>query len=125
MSTNQMPDQNDLDKWFAELEAEVDKAEVSRLAQAVIDRHNNREPTLEEKVLADFHGHAPIIESEYDGQLPNLTAKAKMYILIILNQVKCLDLAYQAGVVVVLITYLMSQKKSKMEILNFVKIHLH
>ena len=52
---------NDLDKWFAELEAEVDKAEVSRLAQAVIDRHNNREPTLEEKVLADFHGHAPII----------------------------------------------------------------
>ena len=83
MSTNQMPTQNDLDKWFAELEAEVDKEEVSRLAQAVIDRHNNRKPTLEEKVLADFHGHAPIIESEYDGKLPNLTAKAKMYILII------------------------------------------
>ena len=81
MSTDQTPNQNDLDKWFAELEAEVDKAEVARLAQAVMDRHANRKPTLEEKVLSDFHGHAPIIESEFDGQLPNLTAKAKMYIL--------------------------------------------
>ena len=38
VNNRQMPDQNDLDKWFAELEAEVDKAEVSRLAQAVIDK---------------------------------------------------------------------------------------
>ena len=25
---------------------------------------------LEDKVLADFHGNAPIIESEFDGELP-------------------------------------------------------
>ena len=81
MSQNQTHDQNDLDKWFAELEAQADQAEIARLAQQVLNRHQNREPTLEEKVLADFHGHAPIIESEFDGQLPNLTAKAKMYIL--------------------------------------------
>ena len=61
MSQNQKPDQNDLDKWFAELEAQADQAEIARLAQQVLNRHQNREPTLEEKVLADFHGHAPII----------------------------------------------------------------
>ena len=36
---------------------------------------------LEDKVLADFHGNAPIIESEFDGVLPNITAKAQIFIL--------------------------------------------
>ena len=49
MSTNQTPNQNDLDKWFAELEAEVDKAEVARLAQAVMDRHTIVSQLLEKK----------------------------------------------------------------------------
>ena len=71
----------EIDQFFAELEAQADHAEVARLAQQVLDRHQNREPTLEEKVLADFHGHAPIIEEEYHGELPKLTAKAKIYIL--------------------------------------------
>ena len=69
---------DELDKWFKELEASLDKEEVSRLAQNVLDRH---QPSLEDKILSDFHGHAPIIESEFEGQLPNLTAKAKIYIL--------------------------------------------
>ena len=69
---------DELDKWFEELEASLDKEEVSRLAQNVLDRH---QPSLEDKILSDFHGHAPIIESEFEGQLPNLTAKAKIYIL--------------------------------------------
>jgi iron-sulfur cluster assembly accessory protein len=76
---------SDIDKFFAELEAEAEKnvnqAEVSRLAQQVLNRHNAHTPTLEEKVLADFHGNAPIIEEKYDGELPGLTAKAKIYIL--------------------------------------------
>ena len=71
----------EIDNFFAELEAQADQAEIARLAQQVLDRHQNREPTLEEKVLSDFHGHAPIIESEYDGQLPTLTPKAKIYIV--------------------------------------------
>ena len=68
----------DLDKWFEELEAGLDKEEVSRLTQAVLDR---QQPRLENKILADFHGHAPIIESEFNGQLPKLTSKAQIYIL--------------------------------------------
>ena len=47
----------EIDQFFAELEAQADHAEVARLAQQVLDRHQMREPTLEEKVLADFHGH--------------------------------------------------------------------
>lgn len=80
MNENQQLDK-DLDEWFAELEAQADQEEISRLAQSVLDRHTKQKPTLKEKVLADFHGNAPIIESEYDGQLPNMTAKAKIYIL--------------------------------------------
>lgn len=69
---------DELDKWFEELEASLDKEEISRLSQKVLERH---QPSLEDKILYDFHGHAPIIESEFEGQLPNLTAKAKIYIL--------------------------------------------
>ena len=69
---------DDLDKWFEELEASLDTEEVARLAQSVIERHK---PSLEEKVLADFHGNAPIIDSQFDGKLPTLTAKAKIFII--------------------------------------------
>jgi len=76
MSENKInPD--DLDRWFDELEASLDKEEVSRLAQSVIDRH---QPSLEDKVLADFHGNAPIIESEFHGVLPKITKKAQIFI---------------------------------------------
>ena len=57
----------EIDQFFAELEEQADKVEIARLAQQVLDRHQNREPTLEDKVLADFHGHAPIIDEEYHG----------------------------------------------------------
>jgi len=72
---------SEIDQFFADLEAQADKDEISRLAHQVLNKHKMQEPTLEEKVLSDFHGHAPIIESEYEGQLPKLTAKAKIYIL--------------------------------------------
>ena len=71
----------EIDQFFAELEAQADHTEVARLAQQVLDRHQMREPTLEEKVLADFHGHAPIIDEEFHGELPGITAKARIYIL--------------------------------------------
>ncbi len=72
---------SEIDAFFAEIESQADHAEVARLAQQVLDRHQYQEPTLEEKVLADFHGHAPIIDEEFHGELPGLTAKAKIYIL--------------------------------------------
>ena len=68
---------DDLDKWFEELEANLDREEVSRLAQNVLERH---QPTLEDKVLADFHGNAPIIESEFYGVLPKITPKAQIFV---------------------------------------------
>lgn len=71
----------EIDQFFAELEKQADQNEIARLAQQVLNNHKMQEPTLEEKVLADFHGHAPIIEEEYHGELPKLTAKAKIYIL--------------------------------------------
>lgn len=72
---------SEIDAFFAEIESQADHVEVARLAQQVLDRHQYQEPTLEEKVLADFHGHAPIIDEEFHGELPSLTAKAKIYIL--------------------------------------------
>jgi iron-sulfur cluster assembly accessory protein len=71
----------EIDQFFAELEKQADQGEIARLAQQVLNNHKMQEPTLEEKVLADFHGNAPIIEEKYDGELPGLTAKAKIYIL--------------------------------------------
>ena len=70
-------DQLDLDKWFDELENSLDKDEVARLAQKALERH---QPTLEEQVLSDFHGNAPIIESEFHGVLPKITPKAQIFI---------------------------------------------
>lgn len=76
MSETQI-DQHDLDKWFEELESSLNHEEVARLAQNVLERH---QPTLEDKVLSDFHGNAPIIESEFNGVLPKITPKAQIFI---------------------------------------------
>ena len=35
---------------------------------------------LEEKLLYDFHGNAPIIDNTFKGQLPKITNKASIYI---------------------------------------------
>ena len=81
--SQQITSPDDLDKWFEELEASLDKDEVARLAQNVLERHK---PSLEEKVLADFHGNAPIIDENYNEELPKLTNKAKIYISNILEK---------------------------------------
>jgi len=81
MQKNHYPSESDLDKWFAELEAELeankDEDELARLAQKVLDNH---QPSLADKVLQDFHGNAPIIDESYSGQLPDITPKARIFI---------------------------------------------
>ena len=70
----------EIDKWFEELEAQVDESEVARLAQAVLDRHANDRNNLDRKILDDFHGHAPTIDDTFQGKLPTITPKAQIFI---------------------------------------------
>ena len=44
----------DLDKFFADLETQLDENEVARLAQSVLDRHANDRNNLDRKILDDF-----------------------------------------------------------------------
>ena len=82
MKSNTETEQLDLelDKWFKELESQVDNEEVARLSQAVTDRLANDKSNLDRKILDDFHGHAPTIDESFDGQLPTMTPKAQIFI---------------------------------------------
>ena len=62
-----------LDKWFEELEASIDLEREQPPMQ-------ERDFSLFNKVLEDFHGNAPIIDESYNGQLPTITPKAKIFI---------------------------------------------
>ena len=42
--------------------------------------------TLDEKILRDFHGNAPIIDETYKKDLPQLSKTAKVYITTILEK---------------------------------------
>ena len=68
MSQKNEFDQTDLDRWFAELEAETNtiQTEVNL--------------SLTDKVLEDFHGNEPIIDSAFHGVLPKITPKAQIFI---------------------------------------------
>ena len=46
----------------------------------------NKPKTLDEKILRDFHGNAPIIDETYNKEFPKLTNKAKIYISSILEK---------------------------------------
>ena len=59
----------EIDKWFEELEAELENAPVQE-----------NKVDLDRKILDDFHGFAPTIDDEYSGQLPVITAKAQIFI---------------------------------------------
>ena len=59
----------ELDKWFAELEADLDNQPK---AQEKTD--------LDRKILDDFHGFAPTIDKNFNGQLPTITPKAQIFI---------------------------------------------
>jgi len=81
MHEKYQPSDTDIDKWFAKLEAELesnkDEDELARLAQKGLDNYH---PSLEDRILQDFHGNAPIIDESYSGQLPNITPKARIFI---------------------------------------------
>ena len=46
----------------------------------------NRAESLEQKILRDFHGNAPIIDETYANDLPQLTKNAQIYISTILEK---------------------------------------
>ena len=59
----------ELDKWFAELEAD--------LASQPKAQENT---DLDRKILDDFHGFAPTIDETFAGQLSTITPKAQIFI---------------------------------------------
>jgi len=60
----------EIDKWFEELEADLERAQPE-----VQER-----PDLDRKILDDFHGFAPTIDETYKGRLPTITPKAQIFI---------------------------------------------
>jgi len=73
MINNQTQSETDIDKWFEELEASIDLEREQPQEQ-------ERDFSLFNKVLDDFHGNAPIIDESYAGQLPDITSKARIFI---------------------------------------------
>ena len=59
----------EIDKWFEELEAELENAPVQE-----------NKVDLDRKILDDFHGFAPTIDDKFSGQLPVITPKAQIFI---------------------------------------------
>ena len=57
----------ELDKWFEELEEDLANSEKPKI-------------DLDRKILDDFHGFAPTIDESFDGQLPTITPKAQIFI---------------------------------------------
>lgn len=85
MSETEKTSQPDLDKWFEELEKELEKvpADVADMAAAVLERHQpapQERNNLDRKILDDFHGFAPTIDDTFTGQLPTITTKAQIFI---------------------------------------------
>lgn len=73
LSTETEQLEQEIDQWFQELEEQVNKD--GTLPPGYPARYD-----LDKKILDDFHGHAPTIDSTYDGQLPIITAKAQIFI---------------------------------------------
>ena len=69
MQEKYQPSDTDIDKWFEELEAELEKEQPQQKSYSLFD-----------KVLDDFHGNAPIIDESYSGKLPDITPKARIFI---------------------------------------------
>ena len=87
----------ELDKFFADLEAQLDESEVARLAQSVLDRHTKDRNNLDNKILSDFHGHAPTIDDTFKGKLPTLTPKAQIFITQNLQEGQYFRLGIEGG----------------------------
>lgn len=70
MKSNTEKKQQDLDKWFDELESSSQKSVYEEM----------RAESLDDKILREFHGFAPTIDQSYAGKLPTITPKAQIYI---------------------------------------------
>lgn len=53
--------------------------------------------SLNEKILADFHGNEPIFNNEYKGVLPIISPKAKVYLDTVLKKDEYFRLAVKGG----------------------------
>lgn len=60
--------EQEIDEFFAQLESELETTTESTKTD------------LDRKILDDFHGFAPTIDSTYEGQLPTITPKAQIFI---------------------------------------------
>ena len=79
---------DDLDKFFAELETEIQNAETTKVIEKT---------TLDRKIIDDFHGNVPIFNKEVNGQLPTITTKAQIYITDVLEKGQYFRFAVDGG----------------------------
>ena len=79
---------DDLDKFFAELETEIQNAETTKVIEKT---------TLDRKIIDDFHGNVPIFNDEVSGQLPTITPKAQIYINDVLEKGQYFRFAVDGG----------------------------
>ena len=70
MKSEKEKEQQELDKWFEELESKPQPSIYEEM----------RSESLDDKILRDFHGFAPTIDEKFAGKMPTITPKAKIYI---------------------------------------------
>ena len=66
---------DDLDEFFANLESDMKNSKLESAA-------TSEKTSLDRKIIDDFHGNVPIFNEEVTGQLPTITKKAQIYILV-------------------------------------------
>jgi len=76
---------DELDEFFANLEVEAKNSEPPKT------------PSLDRKIIDDFHGNVPIFNKEVSGQLPTITAKAQIYITDVLEKGQYFRFAVDGG----------------------------
>ena len=76
---------DELDEFFANLEKETISSKSSEV------------PSLDKKIIDDFHGNVPIFNEEVSGQLPTITPKAQIYITEVLEQGQYFRFAVDGG----------------------------
>ena len=78
---------DELDKFFANLETEIENSQSSTPQKTNLDR----------KIIDDFHGNVPIFNEEVSGQLPTITKKAQIYIAEVLEKGQYFRFAVDGG----------------------------
>ena len=76
---------DELDEFFANLEVEAKNSKPPEI------------PSLDRKIIDDFHGNVPIFNEEVSGQLPTITPKAQIYITDILEKGQYFRFAVDGG----------------------------